>query len=283
MSVNRLHSEHERQFAANRFVYPVLSRRSGGISVGINLNPSKLCNFDCVYCQVDRQSESETRFVDTPRLLDELNRMLHLVTSGEIYSVSKFRDTPSSMRHLTDIAFSGDGEPTTYKNLDEVVAACAQIKRAHQLHDTSLLLITNASMFHRDQVQRALEILDANQGMIWAKLDAGTEDYFRQVNRAPFTLAHVVRNITQAAQVRPLFIQSLFVRMHGQKPPPAEVHAYCELLCQIVRSGGQIKGVQIYTVARPPAESFVSALTAADIEELVSLVRHRTQLNVLRY
>ncbi len=66
MTIDRLHTQHERQFADNRFVYPVLSRRSGGISVGVNLNPDKVCNFDCVYCQVNRVSQSETRFVETP-------------------------------------------------------------------------------------------------------------------------------------------------------------------------------------------------------------------------
>ena len=53
------------RFDTNRFVYPVLSRRSGGISLGVNLNPDKVCNFDCIYCQVDRTRQSETRFVET--------------------------------------------------------------------------------------------------------------------------------------------------------------------------------------------------------------------------
>ena len=69
MTIDQLHTLHERQFEGSRFVYPVLSRRSGGISVGINLNPDKVCNFDCVYCQVNRVSQSETRFVATEQLL----------------------------------------------------------------------------------------------------------------------------------------------------------------------------------------------------------------------
>ena len=47
---------HPRTYHENKFVYPVLSRRSGGISIGVNLNPDKICNFDCIYCQVDRRS-----------------------------------------------------------------------------------------------------------------------------------------------------------------------------------------------------------------------------------
>ena len=54
-----LHTQHERRFEANRFVYPVLSRRSKGLSLGVNLNPDKVCNFDCIYCQVDRTTTSE--------------------------------------------------------------------------------------------------------------------------------------------------------------------------------------------------------------------------------
>ena len=69
----------------NRFVYPVLSRRAGGLSIGVNLNPDKVCNFDCIYCQVDRTVESETRFVGTDQLLDELDHMLPWAASGRIY------------------------------------------------------------------------------------------------------------------------------------------------------------------------------------------------------
>ena len=203
MTVDPLHTQHERLFADNRFVYPVLSRRSGGISVGVNLNPDKVCNFDCVYCQVNRVSQGETRFVDTPQLLEELHGTLELVTSERLFTLGKFRDTPPALRRLTDIAFSGDGEPTTHRNFDEVVAACADLKRQHRLDTLPLVLITNASMFHRDHIQRALLILDANNGEIWAKLDAGTAAYYDRINRAPFSFPHILRNITQAAIVRP--------------------------------------------------------------------------------
>ena len=101
MTIDRLHTQHERQFADNRFVYPVLSRRSGGISVGINLNPDKVCNFDCVYCQVNRVSQSETRFVETPQLLDELQQ--HAATGdlgSDCSTTAKFRDTPPALRRL---------------------------------------------------------------------------------------------------------------------------------------------------------------------------------------
>src|SRR5882724_10936179 len=221
---------HERTFEGNRFVYPVLSRRSGGLSVGVNLNPDKVCNFDCIYCQVDRTSHSETRFVATRQLLEELESTLRLIVSGEIYGHEKFRETPPDLRRLNDIAFSGDGEPTTYRNFDEIVAACSEVKGRLCGREVKLVLITNASMFHRPHVERGLMILDENNGEIWAKLEAGTEEYFRLVDRTTIPFRQILDNIAAAARVRPLVIQALFMRVHGEPPSHAELEAFCDRL-----------------------------------------------------
>src|SRR5438105_13121418 len=100
-----VHRDHRRGFDDNLFVYPVVSRRSKGVSIGLNLNPDKLCNFDCVYCQVDRQTPPLVRSVDVPRLLDELEGMLDLVASGDLFEMERFRRTPPALRSLNDIAF----------------------------------------------------------------------------------------------------------------------------------------------------------------------------------
>ncbi len=167
---------------AERFVYPVLSRRSRGISVGVNLNPDKVCNFDCIYCQVDRRSEATTRFVEFDQLMSELEGMLRWVSSGEIYSHPQFASVPEPLRRLNDIAFSGDGEPTTYRNFDVIMERAAELKRRLGLDSVKMVLITNATMFHRPAVERGLAILDQNQGEIWAKLDAGTAEYYKLID-----------------------------------------------------------------------------------------------------
>src|SRR5262245_13917270 len=123
-----LFTSHSRSFETNRFVYPVVSRRSAGVSVGVNLNPDKVCNFACIYCQADRGSAPETKFVEMTQLLDELDHMLALVQSEALFEHPKFVGTPRELRRLNDIAFSGDGEPTTYRNFDEIIAACAIMK-----------------------------------------------------------------------------------------------------------------------------------------------------------
>jgi wyosine [tRNA(Phe)-imidazoG37] synthetase (radical SAM superfamily) len=283
MTTIDLHADHTRSFENNRFVYPVLSRRSGGVSVGVNLNPDKVCNFDCIYCQVDRTRQSETQFVEMEQLLTELSQVLEMVTSGALFDTEKFQATPPALRRLNDIAFSGDGEPTTYRNFDKIISACAEVKRQNGLGDVKMVLITNASMFHRPHVQRGLEILDRNNGQIWAKLEAGTDEYYQLVERTPIPFRRILENILLAARVRPIVIQSLFMRIDGTPPAEAELAAYCDRLTEIVDAGGQISLVQVYTVARRPAESNVLPLSDSQVDAIVTLVRNKTGLTAVPY
>ena len=157
------------------------------------------------------------------------------------------------------------------------------MKRKHSLLDVKMVLITNASMFHRERVRRGLALLDANQGEIWAKLDAGTEAYYRLIDRTTIPFARILENITAAAKVRPLVIQSLFMRVAGQPPTDAEQAAFCDRLHGVTAAGGTLKLVQIYTIARRPAESYVSPLEDAEVDRLVELVRVRTKLPTIGY
>lgn len=282
-SLNSLHRDHSRHYRENRYVYPVLSRRSKGLSLGINLNPDKICNFDCIYCQVNRREEAETRFVDLEGLLSELDDLLALIVSGGIYDDDKFARVPEPLRRLNDIAFSGDGEPTTYRNFDEIVSRVATFKSQYELDRTKLVLITNASMFHRPVVQRGLEILDANNGEIWAKLDAGSEAYYHLIERTTIPFSRILNNIREASRIRPLVIQSLFMRVNDEPPSNEEIDAFCDRLSEIDAAGGKLKLVQIYTVARRPAESFVTPLSDEEVDRIASCVRERMGLAVECY
>jgi wyosine [tRNA(Phe)-imidazoG37] synthetase (radical SAM superfamily) len=128
-----------------------------------------------------------------------------------------------------------------------------------------------------------LQILDTHQGEIWAKLECGTEDYFRRVERTPVPFQRILDNITQAARVRPLVIQSLFLRIGGEPPPDDELEAYCRRLNEIQSAGGRLSLVQIYTVARRPAESYVTPLDDGQVDRIVALVRQRTGWTVAGY
>ncbi len=271
---------HSRDWRGFRYVYPVLSRRSRGLSIGINLNPDTACNFACIYCQVDRTREPLVRHVDVSRLRDELDMLLEEAVTGRLFCEPEFADTPENLRRLNDIAFSGDGEPTTCPVLAECVQLAADLKKLRCTDNVKLVLITDACYLTRPALAEALTTLDRSNGVIWAKLDAGTEEYFRVVNRPNFPLAHVLENIIQTAKVRPIVIQSLFMRIDGHPPSRSEIVAYADRLNGLVRAGAKIEGVQIYTVARPPAERLVTPLDAAEIEEIVTLVRDSTSLPI---
>src|SRR5260370_36355030 len=179
-----------------------------------------------------------TTFVVMVAVRAEVDAVLGLAGSGRIFEMEKFAAVPELLRRLNDIAFSGDGEPTTYRNFDEIIAACAELKQRHRLANVKMVLITNASMFHRPHVQRGLEILDRNQGEIWAKLEAGSEDYYKLVERTPIPFHQILDNITAAARIRPLVIQALFMRIAGEPPSAAEQAAFCDRLNEISAVGG---------------------------------------------
>lgn len=272
------HRDHRHRFQNNRFVYPVVSRRSSGLSIGVNLNPDRICNFDCIYCQIDRRSESETRFVEMERLLAELDEMLSSVAAGTIWQDERFASVPEHLRRCNDIAFSGEGEPTTFKNFAEIVAQVAALKSSHGLDGVKLVLITNASMLHREHVRQALEILDRNNGEIWAKLDAGTDAYYQMIERTKVPFQRILDNITHTAQIRPIVIQSIFMRVQGEPPAPEEIDAYIGRLKDVLSADGKIRLVQVYTVARRPAESYVEPLSNAEVDAIADRVRRETGL-----
>jgi wyosine [tRNA(Phe)-imidazoG37] synthetase (radical SAM superfamily) len=267
------HRQHSRRFEDFKYVYPVLSRRSHGISIGLNVNPDKACNFDCIYCQVDRTSESAVKKFDLAIAEEELRDMLEMVRSGEIAQHPPFSSVPRELLRLNDIALSGDAEPTTLPNFAETIGMVARVKPA----EAKIVLITDAGGLDRADVKRGLEIMDANNGEVWAKLDAGTEDYFKLINRTKIPFARILKNIAETAKARPIVIQSLFLKIRGEGPSTEEIGEFCRRLREI----GNVKLVQVYTIARKamtvvdgvPAWEFVSALSNEEVDAITERVR----------
>src|SRR4029453_17944613 len=108
-------------------------------------------------------------------------------------------------------------------------------------------------------------ILDKNNGEIWAKLEAGTQEYFQLVDRTPIPFRQILDNITAAAKVRPLVIQALFMRVNSEPPSATELSAFCDRLNEITEAGGKLTLIQVYTVARRPAESYVTPLSDDEV------------------
>ncbi len=267
--------DHSRQWHDFELVYPVISRRSGGLSIGINLSHPHVCNFDCIYCLVDRTEAPLEGDVDLLQLHGELNHMIESVCGGEIWQDPKFVDVEPEYRRLCDIAFSGNGEPTAYGKFEGAMEIAVGLKSAHQLDDTRIVLITNASLLARPYVRRALAMLDECHGEVWAKLDAGTEPFYQRVNRCKVPFDRILDNILDCGRQRPIVIQSMFTRIEGRPVDDAEFDAYLGRLADLRTRDCRIRQVQLYTVARAPAESYVSPLTDAELDGLAERFRAR--------
>lgn len=275
--------DHARVYADFTYVYPVISRRSRGLSIGINLNPDKVCNFDCVYCEVDRVTPPKRRDLDLGQVRTELAEMIRIAQSGGLALDPKFAEAGALTREIRDLAFSGDGEPTMVPNFDACVQVAVEAKQAFGLRDTKIVLITDAAGLDKASVCRGLELMDAHQGEVWGKLDAGTEAYYRLVNRSSIRFDRILANLRETARVRPIVIQSLFLRVRGEVMPAGELAAYGERLREIVAAGGRIREVHAYTVARPTPEPWATRLTADELEAIAARVRSDTGLPVLTF
>ncbi|OLC55296.1 MAG: hypothetical protein AUH92_02440 [Acidobacteria bacterium 13_1_40CM_4_69_4] len=268
-------ARHSRTYRGSLYVYPVLSRRARGVSIGINLNPDKVCNFDCVYCQVDRTTPPGVRRVDETRLRSELEAILLEAKSGALFDRPEFRSLPEPFRAVRDITFAGDGEPPSYPNFRGVVEDVLRIKKAAGLPELKVILLTNATLIDRPRVKEAMRLMDADHGEFWLKLDAGTEEYYRLVDRTTISFEKVLANIQEAARVRPIVLQSLFMRVRGAGPPAREIAAFCDRVQAILSGGGRVSLIQVYTVARRPAEPYVGPLDDDELDRIAADVRRR--------
>ena len=272
--------DHTRLFQDLTFVYPVISRRSRGLSIGVNLNPDKRCNFDCVYCEVDRKTPGRAEEVHLGQLKSELVWLIHFARDGNLGRLPKFNEVPDLCRVICDLAFSGDGEPTMIPNFAACVEVVVDVKRAEGLSDSKIVLISDAAGLDKSDVKRGLELMDRNQGEVWGKLDAGTEDYYLEINRSAVRFDRILNNLLTTARVRPIVIQSLFLKLHGQGMSDQELDAYCLRLKDIVDSGGAISVVHAYTIARPTTEAWATRLSTMELQAIASRIRRQTGLNV---
>lgn len=239
-------TNHDRDQSEMKYVYAVLSRRARGVSIGINLNPDNACNWRCVYCQVPGLTYGLAPTIDPARLEEELERMLDAVLEGDL-----LRDVPEEYRRLNDVAFSGNGEPTTSEQFGAAadLARRALEKRSLQA-SVKLLLITNGSMTHRPDVQDGLRAMARGNAEVWFKIDRGTREGRRQVNSVGLDSERVLDNLSRAAELCPTWIQTCMFLRNGEPPSDEEVEAYLDLIRASRERGLPVRGVHLYGLAR---------------------------------
>lgn len=270
-------NDHRRDSAGLKYIYPVISRRAGGVSVGINLNTNNACNWACMYCQVPNLTRGGPPPIDIDQLESELRFFLHEIIHGDYLETN----APPEARHLVDIAFSGNGEPTSAADFPEIVERAGKVMQ--ELPDLDvcknlkLRLITNGSLMHRPAVRLGIKRLGELGGEVWFKLDRGTEAGIQQVNGTKLNPENIASAVAQCAACAPTWIQSCFFAIDGLAPDETEIGAYLALLVSI---RDKIEGVHLYGLARPSMQREKARLSALPTENLALLSRKIAALGI---
>ena len=264
-----------RDWFGNRFVYAVISSRARGLSLGVNVNPDKKCNFECSYCEVDRRVPARENKLDVDVLAAELRKTIAFIQSGKLADRPSYHSLPAELLQLRQVALSGDGEPTLADNFVEAVQAVVRVRALGGFF--KLVLYTNGTDLDQPMVLRGLELLTKSDE-IWIKLDGGTQSFVDKINRPDVPLEKILANILLVGRQRPVIIQSLFPAIHGDEPPFEEIREYALRLKELKARGAQISLVQIYSAARPGVHADWGHLPLRVLSQIAQTVRQTTGL-----
>jgi wyosine [tRNA(Phe)-imidazoG37] synthetase (radical SAM superfamily) len=261
-----------RDFLDNRFVYLVISPRARGLSIGVNLNPVVKCNFHCVYCEVDRQKPPLASNLHVEVMAKELACTLELAHQGKLRRLPRYASLPDELLQVRHVALSGDGEPTLAPNFVEAAEAVVHIRALGRVPFFKIVLLTNSTALDQPAVKRGLKYL-THHDEIWAKLDAGSQEYLNKINGSNVPLTKIAGNILTLGRERPIVIQSLFPAIHGSPPSEYEILQYALQLQALKRRGAKITLVQIYSANRPMAQSGCTHLSLKSLSRIAQTVR----------
>jgi len=264
---------HDRDSAGMTYVYPVVSRRAGGVSVGINLNPNNACNWACVYCQVPDLTRGAAPEIDLAHLEAELRAMLADILQGDFMQTR----VPEGARRLNDIALSGNGEPTSARDFPQVIELIGRVMADFDLvGKIKLVLITNGSLADRPRVQDGLEKMAALNAEVWFKFDSATAAGMRSINQTRISPDKQLERLAAAARLCPTWLQTCVFALDGAPPSEAEQAAYLAAVERIRQLHIPVQGVLLYGLARPsmqPQASRLSALPAEWLEAFAERIR----------
>ena len=260
--------ENHRQREKGLLVYPVYSRRSEGLSLGINLFPGeKRCSFDCPYCEVFPFATDAVFSLET--MEEDLRDAISSALQQEI--------------PVKDISFSGNGEPTLSVDFPGALKRAIRL-RAELVPSAKVVLITNGSGLLDDGLFSLLQETALSSGLdIWLKVDAGTPDWYGKMNRSKIPYEKLTGKIREFASSAPLTVQTMLCAVDGKGPLPEEEAAWKKLILDLAvitaslaakGKGGGIRKVQIYGKARPsPEDPKAEALPVEYLERRADSLR----------
>jgi wyosine [tRNA(Phe)-imidazoG37] synthetase (radical SAM superfamily) len=235
---------------------PVQSRRLG-LSLGINLLPTtyKLCSFDCIYCQYGWTKKA------TMLPTDELN---DLPSPEQVYAALGTALTQVAQNELKvdSITICGNGEPTLYPHLRQVIETAKQMREQYQ-PQAQLAILSNSSTVGNQATRDALELLDLKI----MKFDAGSEEMFQQLNHpgAPVYMGEIVAGLKS---LKNIVLQALFVQGRLTNADPDSVSLWVEKVRDI-----RPLAVQVHTIEREPADEKLEKVNLATLQWIADHVQ----------
>jgi len=262
---------HDRDAMGMSYVYPVISRRAGGVSVGINLNPNNACNWHCAYCQVPNLVRGSAPEIDLNLLRGELHQLLHDIMHSDFMA----QYVPEDCRMLCDVAISGNGEPTSCRSFDAVVDVVLEVMTVfHLAGNIPLRLISNGSYVHKTHVQRGLHRMAENHGEVWVKVDSVTNAGIERINGVHADAALLYQQVKTVALACPTWIQTCMLAWDGQVPSDVEVDAYLAFLKRLKDEHLPVRGVLLYGLARPSMQLEAVHVSALDVSWMEAFKAH---------
>ena len=270
-------TNHDRDNEAFRYVYPVVSRRAGGVSIGINLNPNNACNWRCVYCQVPDLTRGAAPAINMAVLETELRGFLDELLHGDFMNSR----VPDGARRINDIALSGNGEPTSAVEFTQVIDLIARVRRDTALPEiVKTVLITNGSLLYRSSVQQGLKEMAKLNGEVWFKMDRASEAGIQKVNDIRMSISKVRDNLIAAIACCPTWLQTCWFALDGKPPSLQDENDYMEFVSALLRGGHKPQGVLLYSLARPSMQVEASHLSALPQEQLQAFADRISKLGL---
>lgn len=266
MSQTLTTTNHDRDIAGLTYIYPVMSRRAGGLSIGVNFNTNNACNWRCIYCQVPDLQRGAAPELDFALLEDELGFFLRSVQEGDFFD--RFQ-IPAAQRVIKDIAISGNGEPTSLNQFAKAIRLIGETAiRFNVFPGSKFVLISNGSLMHRASVQAGLREFARFDGELWFKLDSATPEGRGLINNARQSQDKLLKNLEIATSLCSTKLQTCLLHFKESVWSDQEKALYLDLLAELRKRQITIKQVMLYSLARPSFQPEASALQPALPEEM---------------
>ena len=257
--------DHSRELSGLKYIYSVISRRAGGLSIGVNLNINNACNWQCIYCEIPNLTRGSPPPIELDVLEDELRFFLHEIIHGDYME----KNVAIEDRHLKDIAFSGNGEPTSAEEFPQVILIVKKIlEEFNLLHKIKIRLITNGSLMHKESVLEGIQVLANMNGEVWFKVDAALEESTKVINQVNIKPQQAIDRLKRCSEICPTFVQTCIFTIDNKEPNNKEIDAYIKLIDSAKKS---IKGVHLYGIARPSMQPEAHRLGRVNINVLENI------------